>query len=232
MRRLVHRALLRCGYRIKRVDPVERAIRLYRLDHPEFALVQIGAYNGITGDPFCSFVLEDGWSAVLVEPQHRHCETLREVYANRRNVICREVAIGPRDGKATLYRVAEAPGLPHWAAQLATFNYEVIAGHRREIPDIERLIVAEEVECVTLPTLLAQCGVARFDLLATDAEGSDFAVIQQIDGLEFRPPLVYYEHKHLSVEDRAACEAFLAERGYRVAAVNADDSFAELGARR
>jgi FkbM family methyltransferase len=220
------RMLLKRGRWIKRVGRLESEIRSYQLDHPNFSLVQIGAHNGFTGDPFCRFLIEDWWSAVLVEPQARYYDVLREVYSSRRNVICRRVAIAAHDGHVTLYRLADTTGLPWWAGQLATLNYEALARHRNSIPGIEQQIVSEEVESVTLPTLLAQCGLTRFDLLAVDTEASDYEIIQQIDRLDFRPPLIYYEHAHLAADQRAACEAFLEGRGYRVSAITALDSLA------
>jgi FkbM family methyltransferase len=228
-RQLLHRAVLRCGFSLNRVKPFERALLKHQLMHDDFFLVQIGAFNGVTSDPFCKFILEKSWSAVLVEPQRRYCDVLREIYRDRAGIVCRNVAIGATNETRKFYRIADdAQDLPYWAPQLASFRYEVLVSHANEIPDIASKIVAEDMECVTLQRLVAEAGIPRMDLLAIDVEGSDFEVLQQIDTLPMKPQFIYYEHLHLVESDYRASLAFLAARSYRTHSVNAGDTFAEL----
>lgn len=225
---MLHRTVLRCGFSLQRVKPFERSLLRYMLSTPDFWLVQIGAYNGITSDPFCKYLIDGLWRGVLVEPQRHYCDVLREIYRDRPEVKCRTLAIAASDSSQPFYRVAEdAPGMPYWAPQLASFRREVLASHRDRIPHIEQHIVSEEVECLTLATLAAQEGLPRIDLLAIDVEGSDFEVLQQIDSLPAFPKFIYYEHLHLSPSERESSSRFLSDRGYRLHAVNAGDTFAE-----
>jgi FkbM family methyltransferase len=229
LRRGLHTLVLRSGFRLERVKPFEAHLLKYMLHFPDFWFVQVGAYNGITSDPFCKFIIDGLWKGVLVEPQSRYCEILREIYQDRTDIHFANVAIADLDGNKELYRVSEeAVDVPYWASQLASFRREVIASHRDRVPDIERWIVSQAIPCRTLPSLVSEFRLPRLDLLAVDVEGSDFEVVQQIDKLPVLPAFVYYEHLHLSSQERLASWKYLADRGYRVTQANVGDTFARL----
>ncbi len=227
-RQWLHRCVLNFGFSLQRVNPFERTLLKYMLNRPEFWLVQVGAYNGITSDPFCKFLIDGLWKAVLIEPQRRYCDILREIYHDRPDIKCRNVAISSSNSTQPLFQIAsDAPNMPYWAPQLASFRYDVVASHRDRIPNIEAHIVSELVECVTLDKLIDQERLPAIDLLAIDVEGSDFEVLKQISSLTIFPKFIYYEHLHLSSSDREESYQFLRQHGYKVHAVNDGDSFAE-----
>ncbi len=228
-RQLLHRTALRFGFRLSRVKPFERAIRRFGLRHDDFYFVQVGAYNGVTSDPFVPWLIEGVWTCVLIEPQRRYFDVLQNIYGDRENIQCHNVAIGTEDGTTQMYVVREdAEGLPHWASQLASFRYEVVASHADRIPNIKELIETQNVPCRTLGSLVQESQLPRIDLVAIDVEGYDFEVLKQIDQLPARPKFVYYEHGHLSDADYRESLKFLAERGYRTHSVNEGDTFGEL----
>lgn len=231
LRTSLHRMVHRFGFRLVRIHPFERSIRDWVLNHDPFYFVQIGAHNGITSDPFHRFLLEGiEWRAILVEPQSLCLEVLRSVYADREHIHIVGGAIGPSESsELTLYKISEeARGLPHWANQLASARREVIASHRDRIPDIERWMVSETVPCMPLAEVIEQHAFPRVDLLATDTEGFDFEILQQIDSLPSLPQFIYYENLHLPSEVAAESLRFLKERGYKTHAVNQGDTFAAL----
>ena len=229
IRRLLHRLTLFCGFRLVRAEPFERAIRRFELKHDDFYFVQIGAYNGVTSDPFLRFIIEGVWTCVLVEPQQRHWSILQAIYSDRENITCSNTAISTENKVARLHMVRDdVEGLPHWASQLASFRHEVIVSHEDRIPGIRDLIVTQKVECRTLAALITEHQLPRVDLLAIDVEGYDFEVIRQIDDLSVKPRFIYYEHLHLPDEQYRESLAFLAERGYQTHSVNEGDTFAEL----
>lgn len=232
LRTSLHRMVHRLGFRLFRIPPFERAIRDWELDHETVYLVQVGAHNGITSDPLHRFLIDGiAWQSILVEPQGACVRSLRSNYADRDNIHIVHAAIGPAAASSRslqLYRISdEAVGLPHWANQLASARREVIASHRDRIPDIERWIVSETVPCMTLAEVVAQHAFPRVDLLATDTEGFDFEIVQQIDALPSLPQFIYYEHLHLSAEEYASSLRFLDSRGYATHAVNNGDTFAQ-----
>lgn len=228
---MLHKSVLSTGFRLARVKPFEQAIRRFQLDHEDFYFLQVGAYNGVTSDPICQFIIEGNtWSGVMVEPQAKCFEVLREVYRDRDNIDLRNVAIGEHDGTAMLYKIRDdARNVPYWAPQLASFKYEVIAGHREQIPGIEDMIEEVEVPCLTLGTLTREAGLKRLDLLVTDVEGADFSIIKQIDDLGTKPRFIHYENRHLSESDRQECTRFLSDRGYRIQEIDDGESFAMRG---
>jgi len=242
LRKALHRTVHRFGFRLVRAPAFERAIRNWELDHQPFYFVQVGAHNGITSDPFHRFLIENlAWESILIEPQSPCVDTLRSIYADRENIRIEHAAIGaasqsgtsshPVKRTLTLYRVSDsARGLPHWANQLASARREVIVSHKDRIPDIERWIEVQEVPCVELSEIVQKHGFPRVDLLASDTEGFDFEVVQQIDTLPSLPKFIYYEHLHLSSQEYSRSLQFLKDRGYRTWAINNGDTFAQRGA--
>ncbi len=227
LRRLLHQLVLSTGFRLARVTPFEKAIRLWELDHDDFYFLQVGAHNGVTSDPFQRFIVENLWRCILVEPQAAHFKVLQTIYCDRDKVACHQVAIGDPDQEMVMYRVRDdAESVPYWASQLASMRYEVIASHENEIPNLRQLIVADQVDCTTLANLVAQHQYPRLDLLAVDVEGYDFEVIKQIDRLPWKPQFIYYENRHLDAAEYQQSLTFLAERGYKTMRVNEGDTFA------
>ncbi len=239
LRRVLHRSVLGCGFRLVRVQPFERSIRRWELMHEPFYFIQVGAHNGITSDPFHRFVVEGiAWNSLLIEPQTPCVQILKSVYGDRSNVKVLHCAVGGMEasgsgrvgGKSvTLYKIRDdATGLPHWANQLASLRREVIESHRDRIEDIDRWIVTEEVPSLSMAEIYRESGFPRIDLLATDTEGFDFEIIRQIESLPVLPQFIYYENLHLRASEAADCLAFLHRLGYRTHAVNNGDTFAEL----
>ncbi len=183
-----------------------------------FFFVQIGAMDGRKSDPIHELVEKHDWHGILVEPQRTYFSHLRENYGNRAGLEFRNVAISEQAGTKTLYRIRDdADGVPDWAPGLASFDRETILAHRLEIPDVERLIETEEVECVTLAQLLGDAP-EPIDLLIVDVEGYDAEIIRMLDLERFRPGIVHFEHKHLNRRQWEASVEKLLAYGYRVGA--------------
>jgi hypothetical protein len=77
MKQMIRSFLNRIGYDIVRFpDPVSPKIDVLDLvlKHvasltPDFFFIQIGANNGMTGDPIRKYILKYHWRGILVEPQ-------------------------------------------------------------------------------------------------------------------------------------------------------------------
>jgi FkbM family methyltransferase len=180
---------------------------------PDLFVVQIGAFDGQTGDPIHRWIKRYGWGGVLVEPQARYFEMLRATYAGCPRVELRNVALADRGGRRMLYHVPEdAPGVPAWVGQLASFDRATIVAHRHLVPNIDDLIEATAVECVTFEELLD--GVERVDLLQIDAEGYDAELVRMFDFERWRPSIVNFESAHLSHDDHDAAMRRLVAHGY------------------
>ncbi len=182
------------------------------IPHREFFFVQIGAFDGVTGDPLYDLVRRHHWRGVLVEPQASVFDRLRANYAGQDGLQFLNVAIGPQDGELTLYSRANGD-------VCASF-----AKHRVRKPGERKAEVqAARVPCWTLATLLDRAGAPRtIDLLQIDAEGWDYEIIRSIDFAKVRPRIIRYEHQVLSERDRNACLELLAGQGYRFLLEDAD----------
>jgi len=205
---------------------LEHLIALRLLEGTDLFFVQIGAFDGRTGDQLHDWVVRYGWRGILVEPQPRYFAALQRTYADQPQLDLRRVAVSDAPGTRTLYSVRpDARGLPAWAPQVASFDRDHVAGHGLAGEVIDSI----EVECVPFREILA--GVERVDLLQVDVEGYDAEIIRMFDFDTYRPSIVRFENKHLSRADHDAAIGRLLSYGYSVAVVD-DDTVAAHGASR
>ena len=199
-----------------RRDEADRLIALFAEIFPEAFVLQIGANDGMAGDPLFSSFSRMRWSGLLVEPVPHLYEALATHYRDRPGIRMERAAVSTQDGEAPLYRLRSVPGkTPQWFDQLASLNREVLLKNRSAIPDIESLLIEEPVPTVRLDTLLARHSISRIDLFVIDTEGHDYEILRALDFSRFRPVLLLFEHQHLSASDKAAAIALLATHGYR-----------------
>jgi FkbM family methyltransferase len=199
-----------------RRDEADRLIALFAEIFPEAFVLQIGANDGMAGDPLFSSFSRMRWSGLLVEPVPHLYEALATHYRDRPGVRMERAAVSTHDGEAPLYRLRSVPGkTPQWFDQLASLDREVLLKNRSAIPDIESLLIEERVPTMRLDTLLTRHSVSRIDLLVIDTEGHDYEILRALDFGRFRPVLLMFEHQHLSANDKAAAVALLATHGYR-----------------
>lgn len=229
LRHWLHRAVLQTGFRLQRIPRFEQRIRLAMEEGKPFTMIQVGAHNGVTSDPFHRLLIElQNWQALLLEPQREPFEVLQSIYAGLPRVTCRQVAVGDHGSTLKLYRVGgDTSQLPYWATQLASTRREVIEAHRDQIPNLSERIVCDQLPCVDLPSLFRNTKWPRLDLLVTDVEGADFEVIQQIDQLPSLPRFLFFEDRHLTSGEKIECLRFLQARRYRVVWEQSGDCFAE-----
>jgi FkbM family methyltransferase len=177
--------------------------------------VQVGSNDACEGDPLRSFILEWGWSGIMVEPVPYVFDRLAANYAAREGLILENVAIADADEAREFFYLEETDDdIPEWYDQLGSFSRETLLKHRKWIPDIEDRFVCRKVPCRTLTSLLDEHEVDHVDLIQVDTEGFDFEVIKLIDFERFKPEVILYEHKHLDASDKAACAARLESEGY------------------
>ena len=177
--------------------------------------VQVGSKDGEHDDPLRSFILAGQWRGLMIEPVPYIFERLRNNYRGRAGVELVHAAVGPHDGTAPFYAVAQSDdALPTWYDQIGSWSREHILKHGEYIPGLEGRIVTLEVPCVTFESLCREKGIGRIDLIHIDAEGYDYEVLKTIDFDRHRPRVLLFEYKHLTQPDLAACRRVLDEAGY------------------
>jgi FkbM family methyltransferase len=179
-------------------------------------VLQVGANDGQRHDFINPLIYRCGWRGLLLEPLPDIFTSLRKTYANKGSVTLVNAALADRDGALPFYRIRPSPDVPDHLNELGSFLRDVVVKNASEFVDVEQYIVEEPIATVSFPTLVRQQGVKKIDVVVIDTEGYDFEILKLIDLQQFRPKLVIYEHKHLSIEDRDAASRLLARLGYNV----------------
>lgn len=191
----------------RRSDRFESLIERYSVETPDFFVLQVGACEGVLGDPIHKWIKKYRWRGILVEPQKSEFEHLTVTYRDCRDLRLENVAIADTDGTRALYRVRDDRRNAEWQRGVASFV-------RKARFVTEDMFEVEMVPCVTFDALLNRYRVARIDLLQIDAEGYDYELLKLFDFRRLRPRLIRYEHVHLPPSDRRACAIYLQRLGY------------------
>lgn len=203
-------------------DPLDCLIYALLVSLPRVRFLQIGANDGRTGDRLWSFRRYPSWSGVLVEPQeaafHRLAMNYRR-WPGRFDLV--NVAVAATPGVRPFYHLAEGEEIPGHFDQLGSLDEALVDRHRRRLSLPDALpIEVTEIRCVTLADLLDHSGVVN--VVAIDAEGSDAAIVAQLDLAADRPEVLAYEHIHLTGENRAATTGGLEASGYATLSAGPD----------
>jgi FkbM family methyltransferase len=232
MKRLLKRVAAQLGYRIQGTRLVPRQLldpgnlrtlefddvicrRMFEVGS-DLRFVQVGVFDGVTGDPVRKYIQRCGWRGVLVEPQPRAVAKLQELYRNNDAIVILQAAIHRRPGRRTLFSVDSAQA-PDWAGGLASFARENVIKHAPLIPGLEAMIREEAVDCVSFDAVLSRLPPGRLDLLQIDAEGADADILALFPFAQRMPAIVHWEVKHLTRATREQCLERLVALGYRFA---------------
>jgi methyltransferase, FkbM family len=194
----------------------------YRIKNPDVRYLQVGAFDGVSGDPIYPMIERHALQGILIEPQKDAFIRLQANYSRFPGFHFVNAAIADHDGWSTLYRIKPEARGPEWLHQIASFDRSVVMRHARMVLDLESMIETEEVRCLTFATLFKRVGIENVDLLQIDAEGLDAKILTLFDiGLR-KPAIVRFEHKHLSKADHEKSIGLLVTHGYRIVAFGTD----------
>lgn len=220
MRKLLNRLLQPLGYRLERLSRFREQVGLLLKRDTPLRFVQIGANDGIRFDDLYSIVTNARCAGIVVEPLPDMFRRLQLNYADYPAIVPVNVAIHEREGALPLYRVA--PGsigrYPGWATGIASFDREHLLRHQIAAEDV----IAEQVPCIPLMTLLQRTQMLDAQLLQIDTEGYDAAILGMIDFASFHPRVIKFEHKNMSGAVREAMSKLLRVNGYDCAVDGTD----------
>lgn len=220
MRKLLNRLLLPAGYRIERVSRFRRELDHLSQSASPLKFAQIGANDGVRFDGLYSIVTSRKCSGIVVEPLPDLYQRLQANYADYPNIVPVNVAIHQHERSLPLYRVRPA-GIGRyesWATGIASFDREHLIRHGIEADDV----IAQDVPCETLMSLLARTGMLDANLLQVDTEGYDAEIIRMIDFARFSPRIIKYEHKNMTAAGRNEIARLLSRNGYLTTAEATD----------
>jgi FkbM family methyltransferase len=194
----------------------------YRVEHPHVRYLQVGAFDGITGDPIYPLIERHSLQGILIEPQKDAFERLKTNYARFPHFHFVNAAIADHDGWINLFRIRPGAHGPEWLHQIASFDRNVLMSRAHMVPNLESMIETEQARCLTFETLLKEIGIENVDLLQVDVEGFDAETLRLFDIPARKPAIVRFEHSHLSISDHEKSISLLTSVGYRVTASGSD----------
>ena len=185
-----------------------------------FFFVNIGANDGVAGDPLVDLIRNNHrCRGLFVEPVSFLFKRLRKNYQFSERFIFENVAIDEYNGVRKFYyldrnQLNGGNNLPEWSEEIGSFDKSHIARHFPALDASQ--VLSSDVECVTLPALLERNNVRHVDLLVIDVEGHELVVLNQIDFRVIRPNMILFEHKHLSDADFNAAKSILRGNDYQI----------------
>lgn len=242
LKNVLQAGLRRRGIDVRKVPAQFAPIPVFRLavealmarQGDALSFVQVGANDGMFGDPLRGYVLSRGWRGVLVEPQPRVFEKLKANYAACSNrLIFENLAISDQATLTLYLPPLELDGCDKvYAESIVSSDARVIS---RQIGMGERQLQKVVVPAMTLDQLFAKHRITDLDVLQIDAEGYDWQVLQTLDLGRVRPRLIQMETGHLSRRALADMAHHLNGAGYLLyyggwqgdAVAMAQDFFAE-----
>jgi FkbM family methyltransferase len=186
------------------------------LKKKDIFFLEVGANDGVSGDPLHYFVRKHGWRGIALEPIPDVFEKLRHTYEHEKNVSPYCAALSDADGRMSFYRVQPGASIPSWCNLLGSFSKQTILSHKVSVPEIDRYIVECDVQTISFGTLVKQFDITKIDVIAIDTEGYDYEILKMIDFKSFRPSLVIWEQIHLDAETKLLSKALLQSFGYEV----------------
>ena len=184
------------------------------LPNEQLNVVQVGANDGVAGDPIRDLVLKKNhWQVIFVEPVPYLFKQLKHNYGDAPRFTFENLGINETGENQPFYSVKEAAF--HTGGFRSTYN-QIGSFSRDHLLDLsegllEGWIEPIEVECMTLTQMLEKNGLKRLDFLSIDAEGYDWKVLSTLQLERFSPAIIFYEHLNLSPADLRAAREFLEE---------------------
>jgi len=190
----------------------------------KLAVVQVGANDGVTGDPVHDLIFAYAERALLIEPQAQLLDQLRSNYSGFTGDlrIINQAITGDGDHlmlhtlREDLRALYEARVGRHPSA-IASFDSAYVLEKVRERLDLSEVeaqaaLVATRVPASRLDNLLIEHGFTHVDLLQVDCEGYDWHVLETLGNI--RPTIINFESFNLSRADWSAWVEWANANGY------------------
>lgn len=224
------------GYRLSWVPPallsdsgaelvfdLEFIIAHLMLQKPDLFFVQIGANDGRSNDPLNAFINRFEWRGVLLEPLPEVFAMLQQTYAGNPRLTLLNAALAEQDGTRTIYTIRQDDTTFAKAHQFSSFSRAAVLRQTDWVPDVADRIEEKSISCVSFDTVLREhVRGETVDILATDTEGYDLAVLRMIDFSKMQPSIVCYEHVHMTKAQQNQAAELLLAQGYRLTRDNLD----------
>jgi FkbM family methyltransferase len=223
-KRVIQRKLRRVGIEVRKfpsaffhpVSVFQLAVNLLMEKQGTTVIfVQVGANDGVFGDPLRRYITKYPWRGILVEPQPNVFNRLAnnyKPYADR--LIFENLAISRYESEIVLYRApADQVTDEVYASSVASSDPNTIAKQLRISPNkLERIVTP----ALTLDQLLEKHGFTQIQILQIDVEGYDWQVLCTLDLEKAAPSIIQFESGHLSNADCNSAVEHLTKHGYEI----------------
>ena len=163
-----------------------------------FGLVVLGAHIGIHIKGEIEKILPE--KVLLVEPVPHNVVEIKKNLNNLEGIIIEQVALSDKNETRNFYFVKNTSIhklKKHWSSGIGSFNKQHLLDHKSkrfkiEEEDIDKI----SIEAIRFKDLVDKYNINQIDKLLVDVEGSEFAILNDIDLNSVNIKKIIFEYKH------------------------------------
>ena len=163
-----------------------------------FGLVVLGAHIGIHIKGEIEKILPE--KVLLVEPVPHNVVEIKKNLNNLEGITIEQVALSDKNEKRNFYFVKNTSIhklKKHWSSGIGSFNKQHLLDHKSkrfkiEEEDIDKI----SIEAIRFKDLVDKYKINQIDKLLVDVEGSEFAILNDIDLNSVNIKKIIFEYKH------------------------------------
>ena len=164
----------------------------------KFGLVVLGAHIGIHIKGEIEKILPE--KVLLVEPVPHNVVEIKKNLNNLKGIIIEQVALSDKNETRNFYFVKNTSIhklKKHWSSGIGSFNKQHLLDHKSkrfkiEEEDIDKI----SIEAIRFKDLVDKYNINQIDKLLVDVEGSEFAILNDIDLNSINIKKIIFEYKH------------------------------------
>ena len=164
----------------------------------KFGLVVLGAHIGIHIKGEIEKILPE--KVLLVEPVPHNVEAIKKNLNKLEGIKIEQVALSDKNETRNFYFVKNTSIhklKKHWSSGIGSFNKQHLLDHKSkrfkiEEEDIDKI----SIEAIRFKDLVDKYNINQIDKLLVDVEGSEFAILNDIDLNSINIKRIIFEYKH------------------------------------
>ena len=164
----------------------------------KFGLVVLGAHIGIHIKSEIEKILPE--KVLLVEPVPHNVVEIKKNLNNLEGIIIEQFALSDKNETRNFYFVKNTSIhklKKHWSSGIGSFNKQHLLDHKSkrfkiEEEDIDKI----SIEAIRFKDLVDKYNINQIDKLLVDVEGSEFAILNDIDLSSVNIKKIIFEYKH------------------------------------
>ena len=164
----------------------------------KFGLVVLGAHIGIHIKSEIEKILPE--KVLLVEPVPHNVVEIKKNLNNLEGIITEQVALSGTKEKRNFYFVKNTSIhklKKHWSSGIGSFNKQHLLNHKSKRFEIEEEDIEKiSIEAIRFKDLVDKYKIRQIDKLLIDVEGSEFAILNDIDFNSINIKKIIFEYKH------------------------------------